>query len=145
MWSYHLRTNKHKNNTTTQTDDDGVEIVKSAFQQRIITYKVITNNFYVSVVEYMNEIMFKTVKLIEDEVEKHTCIKINLELFGLYLNPNDESHHVKSFNTPFRVICSSSNIMTDVDEMIQIIDRKADEMAERDSGNLLFYNTYINL
>lgn len=93
----------------------------------------------------MNEIMFKTVKLIEDEVEKHTCIKINLELFGLYLNPNDESHHVKSFNTPFRVICSSSNIMTDVDEMIQIIDRKADEMAERDSGNLLFYNTYINL
>lgn len=81
--------------------------------------------------------MIKTIEIIAKEVQKHSCIKINLELFGLYLNPNDGNHNIKSFNTPFRIICNNSDITITIDEMNQIVDKKADEFAEKDSGNLL--------
>lgn len=88
--------------------------------------------------------MTKTIETIEKELQKHSCIKINLELFGLYLNPNDGNHNIKSFNTPFKIICNNSDIKTNLDEMNQIVDRKADEFAEKDSGNLCNIYVYTN-
>lgn len=135
LWSSHLRTNIHKNNSFKVNDDGDVEIIKSAFKERIISYKIAANSFYINFVEFCDHILPKIMKIMKLELHKHTCIKLNMELFGLYLNPNDESHSVKSFNTPFRVICNSSELNNEVDEMVGIMDRKADELAEKDSGN----------
>lgn len=119
-----------------------MEIINSAFQQRIISYRINPTSFHLNVSDLFKEILTKITKIIEKEQQKHNMIKMNLELFGLYLNPKDETHHIKSFNTPYRVICDSSNIKTEVDEMIQIIDRKADELAEKDSGNIFLNQCY---
>lgn len=137
LWSSHLRTNSHKTNAILIKDNE-VEIIKTAFKERIISYRVASKCFHINILEYFQEILPKIVNIMKLELQKHTCIKLNMELFGLYLNPNNETHDVKSFNTPFRVICNSSELTNEIDEMIGIIDRKADELAEKDSGKLCF-------
>ena len=34
-------------------------------------------------------------KILKLELQKHTCIKFNMELFGLYLNPTTEANAIK--------------------------------------------------
>lgn len=137
FWSNHLRSNVHKNNIVIISTTNGVEIVKSAFQQRIVSYRIHSDNFHVNVVEFFNNISIKVFELIKDNVRTYTCIKLNMELFGLYFNPKTELQDIKSFNTPFKIICSGSNILSIIEEMSKMIDQKADELAERDSGNYL--------
>jgi len=122
------------------TSSSEVQIIKCAFQNRIISYKISPISFYVNVVDFFKEIMEKITSLLEYGLGQHTCIKFNLELFGVYLNPNDETCHIKSFNTPFRVLCESSSISNEVHQMIEIIDRKSDNLAEKDSGVFLNNN-----
>lgn len=134
LWASHLRTNLHKNNVKRSFNLDGVETIKSAFQQRIITYRIAATKIFINIQEFFVEIFPKIIHLMEQDLQRHTCIKLNLELFGYYFNPTNETHDVKSFNTPFQVICKSTDKQGTIDKMISIIDRKSDEMAEKDSG-----------
>ncbi|XP_030746623.1 uncharacterized protein LOC115875339 [Sitophilus oryzae] len=70
-----------------------------------------------------------------------------MELFGYYYNPSTDTHDVKSFNTPFKVICNSSATKDLIEEFVTVIDNKADEFAEKDSGWILlnFIHLEINI
>lgn len=135
-WHHHMRSNRHKNNALETTSSKEIQVINCAFQNRIISYKISPISFYVHVKDFFEEIMPKLTNLLNSGLLQHTCIKVNLELFGIYLNPNDESHHIKSFNTPYRVLCDSSDVSKEVLQMVEIIDRKSDELAEKDSGKI---------
>ncbi|XP_030760313.1 uncharacterized protein LOC115885506 [Sitophilus oryzae] len=70
-----------------------------------------------------------------------------MELFGYYYNPSTDNHDVKSFNTPFKVICNSAETKDLIEEFVTVIDNKADEFAEKDSGWILlnFVHLEINI
>ena len=134
LWSSHLRTNKHKNKATYKSLQDGVEIINSAFNKRIVTYKISPKGFVLQFKIFFQEVLTRLLLVWEEEVLKHVCVKTNIEVFGYYYNPSNDQYDVKSFNTPFKIICSSSNFKEIAEEMFQIIDTKADAFAERDSG-----------
>ncbi|XP_030763699.1 uncharacterized protein LOC115888205 [Sitophilus oryzae] len=71
-----------------------------------------------------------------------------MELFGYYFHPSTENYDIKSFNTPFKLICNSGEVKNIMENLFIIIEEKADEFAERDSGwimiNLLFLEVNIN-
>ena len=146
LWASHLRTNIHKNHGTI-TKRKGVEIVKSAFQERIISYRILADGFFINIQKFLDTILPQVISLIEEELQKHTCVKVNLELFGLYLNPTTEAKEIKSFNTTFRIFCSDLDEKI-LQEMFKVIDQKSEEFAEKDSGmyiNIFFYIIDIKL
>ncbi|XP_030762881.1 uncharacterized protein LOC115887564 [Sitophilus oryzae] len=147
LWVGHLRSNSHKNNCKT-LEEKGIQVIKSAFKERIISYRLSTEENILNVKNYFKILEQKILRVFDNQLKKHTCIKVNIELFGYYYNPSNDNHDVKSFNTPFKVICNSSATKDLVEEFLTIIDNKADEFAEKDSGwillNLLFLEININ-
>lgn len=135
LWNAHLRTNRHKANSC-QLSEDGVDIMKSAFKCRIISYKVSTPKFHVNIKSFRDEIKEKVLRVIELELTKHKLIKINFELFSLYYSQVVQSQEIKSQNTPYNIISTSTNLNDVYEDLFEIIDKKADEFAERDSGML---------
>lgn len=133
LWNSHLRTNRHKANSC-QLSEDGVDYIKSAFKCRIISYKVTTPNFNINIGTFKDEIKQKVLRVIELELTKHRLIKINFELFSLYHSPVVQSQEIKSQNTSYKIISTSTNIDDVYEDLFGVIDRKADEFAERDSG-----------
>ncbi|KAK4880581.1 hypothetical protein RN001_008727 [Aquatica leii] len=51
----HLRSNRHKINACRFIDDEGIQIIQSAFQDRLMSYKLSPSNQHVKVVDLMNE------------------------------------------------------------------------------------------
>lgn len=147
MWVGHLLSNFHKNNSK-MIEDKGVQIIKSAFKERIVSYRITTEKNILDVKQYFQHLESKIQCILDYQLNKHTCIKINMELFGYYYNPTSENYDVKSFNTPFNVICKGTETKDLMEKLIIIIDKKADEFAERDSGwallNLLYLEININ-
>ncbi|KAJ8983456.1 hypothetical protein NQ317_013331 [Molorchus minor] len=143
-WNSHLRTNIHKANSCT-IFEDGVEIMKSAFKRRIISYKITSSTFHVDIKKFRDEIKERVLKLIQMEQIKHKLIKLNFELFSFYHLPTSTTHEIKSHNTPYEIVCSSTNINETFDHLFNIIDRKADEFAERDSGWILLQILHLEV
>lgn len=142
-WSSHLRSNLHKENTSSKRED-GVDIINSAFQERIVSYRVRALEFYINIVLFLNDYTPKIIRLIKYELEKHHCIKLNLELYGFYYCGKTGLYEVKSFNTQFQIVCKSSNLEEILSQFYATIDRKADELAERESGEAyLHFNNYL--
>lgn len=137
MWVGHLLSNFHKNNSK-MIEDKGVQIIKSAFKERIVSYRITTEKNILDVKQYFKELEVKILCILDNQLTKHTCIKISMELFGYYYNPTTNNHDVKSFNTPFKVVCKSTEIKDLVEEFLMIIDNKADVFAEKDSGKRFF-------
>lgn len=135
MWVGHLRSNFHKNNSK-MIEDKGVQIIKSAFKERIMSYRITTEKNILDVKQYFKELKDKILRILDNQLTKHTCIKINVELFGYYYNPTTNNHDVKSFNSPFKVVCKSTETKDLVEEFLMIIDNKADMFAEKDSGKI---------
>ncbi|XP_030766283.1 uncharacterized protein LOC115890241 [Sitophilus oryzae] len=146
LWFGHLRSNTHKNNSKI-IEQPGVQIIKSAFKERIITYRLSMEEMILNVKNYFIKLEKKILRIFEDQLRKHTCLKINMELFGYYYNPSTDNHDVKSFNTPFKVICNSAETKDLIEEFVTVIDNKADEFAEKDSGWILlnFIHLEINI
>lgn len=87
----------------------------------------------------MQEIKNKVIQLIQTEVSKFLSVKISFELFGYYVIEEKDLHDVKSFNTKNEVVTGSTDLLQLYDNFTSILDQKAAEFQERDSGNV-FYN-----
>lgn len=135
LWNSHLKSNRHKANCC-QTFEDGVEIINSAFKRRIISYKVSSRRFHISIKNFQEEIKTKTLRLIQCELTKHISVKVSFELFSLYFSPVTTTEEIKSQNTRFQVVSQTSNLEELYENLFEIIDGKADEFAERDSGKI---------
>lgn len=86
----------------------------------------------------MNDIKNKVVELVKKEVGKLLSIKINFELYGYYVIEDKDLHDVKSFNTKNEIVTSSTNISQLYDDFTAILDQKASEFQERDSGKKFY-------
>ncbi|KAJ8954711.1 hypothetical protein NQ318_011404 [Aromia moschata] len=90
----------------------------------------------------------KVFDAINGYIQQHHALKINFELFGLYIIPEKELSDIKSFNTRNKIV----TISTDLHEMYDLFEEemvsKAAEFQERDSGwslqQVMFLEVNIN-
>lgn len=114
--------------------EDGVEVVDSAFKKRIISYRVSPVGHHISYKEFFDEVADKIKYLIREEIRKHRSIKVNLELFGLFVHQVKELREIKSFNTANKILNEGSDLNSIYDDFAGNIESKAIEFQERESG-----------
>lgn len=147
-WVGHLRSNFHKsNNSRTIKYSDGIEIVSSAFRNRIITYKIIATDQLQSarVEHFFTEIRDKLKFLIDEYITKHTCMKINFELFATFIQFKDNSQSIKSFGTKNKILCSNYDFEKLYCDTVSYLKKNIEEFEDRDSGWSFLNNLYIEV
>lgn len=137
IYTAHLKTNKHKSLSSVIYQSNNIKLIKTAFKCRIQSFKI--ENLDKS--EIIFQKFFQTTKnalkvLIEEHVKIYTTIKVNIELFGLYelkkLDVVDTD--IKSFNTKYEIISKSTDINETLNTWFEVIEAKADEFNEQNSG-----------
>lgn len=149
----HSRTKRHKLLCTQEKDSDyAVYIINSAFKCRIISYRINGSKTILDPKVYMFKIAKKLENVLKVELEIHTNIKVNVELFCTFVKTNSEDgvvRDLKSFNT--KNVCLNGGVVdfpTYFENVTSIILKKCEEFQERDSGWALekieFFEININ-
>ena len=143
--SRHLHTRKHKENCYTALEGSDVNLVRTAFKNRIVTYHVTSKNHSTDVKRYLEDVKCKVLQLIKTCFNKHPVIKVNMELFGVYLLPSSKTVEVKSFNTKYSIVTQDTNIDAFYDEYKDIILKKASDFTECGSNWALAKLLYLEV
>ncbi|VEN44960.1 unnamed protein product, partial [Callosobruchus maculatus] len=144
MFSAHLRSLKHKAHSWKPVDAS-VSMNRSAFGGKIVSYQVVSDLKTLNVEEYLHSIKLKTINLLEQQIFKHTSVKANVELFGIYILPTKEKRDVKSHSTANKVFTIASDLSKDYDDFVTKISVKSKEFAERESGWVLEQILYLEI
>lgn len=141
----HNLSHKHKSRCCSEFEKN-IQIVKTAFKNRLVSYRLFTDLHSTSVELYLEELKTKIIELIRKSLSVHAYIKLNMELFGLYILK--ETQEIKSFNSRYAKISSNTNLDKLFNEFKQVLVTKSGEFRERDSGwslsKLLFLEVNIN-
>ena len=127
-------------------------VLQSAFACRIVTYKVTASNVHINVADFMNEIKDKIMPLWERQLAKFHSMKLNLELFGLFVLESRGLEDVKSFNTTNEVVTFGTDLNHLYEHFTTILAGKIQEFCELGSGtffisllDFLVFTEYILL
>lgn len=131
---HHQRTNEHKAKCCVKLDKN-IAVIRTAFRKRIISYKITSDNFHMDLKIFMDEIRQHILQVIGVQLEIYEAVKINFELFGIYLLQTKFLSETKSFQTRYVVVTSSSDLQMLLDEAVADIEHKMEIFLERDSGN----------
>ena len=129
----HKRTLQHRTNSCIPLTD-GIEIVRSAFKYRIITYRVHSENEKLDYIIFFNEIRYKILNLLEEVLTLHRTVKVNMETFASYILPTQEISDMKSFNTPNKILDQGMDLNNVLDSFVDMMVTQTTEFQERDSG-----------
>lgn len=133
FYTNHLKSQFHKD-VAVDTKENGIKVIKSAFKNRLITFRLTVEKTYVDFDEFFNDIELNFIKTIKEEIIKHKLVKVNIEVFGLYILPTKDVYEIKSFNTRNEIVSQSTDIKELFDKFKVIIKGKAQDFEERDSG-----------
>lgn len=131
QYKYHLRTNLHKSNCLLKSEYENVDIIASAFRNRIMTYRLNPSQKveYLTVEAFLQDNKSVICKLIDTALVKNHCIKMNFELFANFILLKTNEQQLKSFNTKYETIFQS----TDIDEFYsRLIDKLKQKLSEFD-------------
>jgi hypothetical protein len=94
----HRKSAQHKNKSLKKLEEDGVHQIATAFESNVTSYRITDERTCVDLNEFIEEIREKMLNLIQENVEKHTTVKLNLELFGLYtLESSSECTEIRKY------------------------------------------------
>lgn len=144
----HKRSNEHKNKCSVVYKDKNIEIVKSSFKSRINSYRV--NNMKsdeLSIQNFLDDAISSVFMLINENLEIHSSLKVNVELFcGFMLEKNEEmKYDIKSFNTKNEIITLSSELKEIYKQWADTIVTKSEDFNERESGWHLIEILYLEV
>lgn len=128
----HLKSSSHKK--VISVVEDGVEKLQSAFKNRISSYRFSTKNQCTDIAQFLEEVKPKVISIIEKHIKTFFSLKINMELFGLYVIEEKELSDIKSFNTKNKIVTHSLSLSNMYDEFKEDIMEKASTFQEKDSG-----------
>lgn len=146
-WIGHLRSRVHKQNNSSQLISDGVEIVGSAFRSRIISYRITAceSDNQVSLDAFLNSICIKIKHLLDEALNKHTCLKVNFELFGIFVLFKNGLQEMKSFHTKNYIIYTYYDFNSIFSTVVNSLKKKIEEFQERDSGWAFLSNSHLEI
>jgi hypothetical protein len=127
---------------------DGVEIIATAFKNRISTYRIKPKKIHINLKGFMSEIKIKVIDLVLEHLKTFTAIKVQFEVFGSYVITEKELKDIKSFNTKYKIVTNATDLEELVNSFMEIMDQKMQDFQERDSGwaleSILFLEVNIN-
>lgn len=137
-WVGHLRSKAHKDKCvlSQHLDIDGVDILSSAFWSRIASYRItaVSSNEQRSVTDFLQLNNYKLKFLIDESLRKHTCVKVNFELYATFRTFKYDEHEIKSFCSRNFNIFYNYNFDTISNEITNIMNKKIEKFEGRDSG-----------
>lgn len=110
----HKKSNLHKSNCLIKTQFDNVQVIASAFKNRIRSYRLnpISDDVHLTPDQFLNSISKSVFELIKISLDKHTALKINFELFVSYTQPKNNEKSLKSFNTRYFPIFQNTDTLS---------------------------------
>ncbi|CAH1107474.1 unnamed protein product [Psylliodes chrysocephalus] len=128
---------------------NGVTKLSHAFKNRIASYRFSsTNSNKLNYIDFLNHIKPNVINKISEYQQLHTCLKVNMEVFGIYVKPDKEMSDIKSMNTANKIITATSNLDEMYDEFKEEIFCQANDFQERDSNwslqEIMFLDVNIN-
>lgn len=135
-YKYHLRTNLHKRNCILKTELENVDIIATAFKNRIITYKVnpFQNRINLTPEEFMCDIEKVVKTLITKSLEKHKSLKINFEMFANFVLPKSDWNQIKSFNSKYEAVFCNTDLNDMYSNISNTLKDKLSEFEHSESG-----------
>jgi hypothetical protein len=94
---------------------------------------------------YLKDLKCKVIHLVRKWLNIYSLIKVNIELFGIYLLPTSEKQEVKTFNTKYNIISTNTDLGVFFNEYQDIILKKASDFAESGSNWALAKILYLEL
>ncbi|XP_047039598.1 uncharacterized protein LOC124644335 isoform X1 [Helicoverpa zea] len=143
-WVGHLRSNDHKNKNISHFCE-GVEIIHSAFRNRIASYRITDSFENCSLESFLNNIQDKIQMLIDMSLKEHTCLKVNFEYFALFLLVKNESQEMKSFCTKNFSLYQNYDYVTLISQVENTLKKKIEEFQDRDSGWTLLSSSHLEI
>lgn len=146
-WIGHLRSNLHKTNELVIDTNDGVHIIHSAFQSRIVTYRIVVpegEELYSTSLFFMN-IKNKVKSLLDQSLQKHTCIKVNFEFYANFIMMSNDNQDIKSFATQNIPLHFNYDFNKYFSEIENILIKKMESFQQRDSGWSFLNNCHIDI
>lgn len=147
-WIGHLRSKAHKENNinTVENYDENIQIVSSAFRNRIATYRVIANERDLGSLDaFFCSIRSKLKTLLNKCLGKHVCFKINLEFFAKFILFKNNTEELKSFLTKNVVLYKNYNFDQYFSEVLTTIKDKIESFEHRDSGWSFLHNSHLEI
>lgn len=146
QWSGHLRSNAHKNNSIAPFNSN-VKIIKSSFKGRIVSYRIIATEELVHKLpeSFLNKIRDQVKDLIDQSLKRHTSVKVNFELFLIFLLFKNDHQETKSFATKNFIINFNYDFDTIFKLVISLLLKRIEEFQERDSGWTFLNNSYFEV
>lgn len=126
LFNSHLKTNEHKSKSCVECESN-ISVIKTAFKNRIISFKIDNDNLKMDIVTFLEHIKDKVCEIIMKQVEIYHSIKTNIELFCTYVLPTRGDREIKSFNTKFQEITLSSNVPTIYNSFSSRINTRSEE------------------
>ncbi|XP_048488462.1 uncharacterized protein LOC125491183 isoform X1 [Plutella xylostella] len=145
-WIGHLRSTLHKNIAAISVCD-GVEMINSAFKSRIATYRITATSEFEqnSVDNFFDSIRAKIKDLFDKCLQLHTCIKVNIELFSLFLMFKNDCQEIKSFGTKNQILYLNYDFDSKYLNLVNEVKKKIEEFQERDSGWTFLSNSHLEI
>lgn len=116
--------------------DVGIERLNSAFKCRICTYRFSAQELTVDHQAFFNNVKPKVFSILNEYLRYFRIIKINWELYSLYVKPETETSDTKSFNTRNLVVTQADDLDEAFNDLKCQVIRKSGNFQEKDSGML---------
>lgn len=135
----HLKSTTHKNKIIAESgSEESIQIIKSAFKTRIVSYRIQNfNEKHSDIIDFFGSVKDKILFVIQNERLKHTTVKINICLFASYikqkLDQNTELSDI-SFNTKNFVIDQTTDLEDLYTKVVEVIKTQSEEFYEKGSG-----------
>lgn len=131
----HFRTNLHKKNCLLSSQFNNVNIIATAFRERITSYRINPTELSCDGLEQFISSNESTItELINLSLIKHRALKINFELFAYFMLPTSEEKQLKSFNTKFVAVFQNADLKDLYSKSREIFSQKMTEFQHCESG-----------
>lgn len=143
-WTGHLRSSNHKNNNISHFCE-GVQLIHSAFRNRIASYRIVDSSENCSIDSCLNNIRDKIKTLINTSLIKHTSLKVNFEYFALFLMIKNDSQEMKSFTTKNFTLHQNYEFDSLMSQVRNTLAKKIEEFQDRDSGWTFLNSSHLEI
>lgn len=132
----HKRTNIHKSNCLIKSNFENINIIATAFKNRIITYRLNSSQKH----EYLTPELFlddkrnDVIKIIKLSLLKNICIKVNFELFAYFVLVHTSEQQLKSFNTKYEIVYNNTDFNDIYFKLRDTCKNKLSEFEHCESG-----------
>ncbi|XP_045777884.1 uncharacterized protein LOC123875870 [Maniola jurtina] len=133
-YQYHLRTNLHKSNCLLNTKYNNIEVISTAFKNRIISYKLSPFEEYLTPESFLIDNEKYVIKIINNSLKRFQSVKLNFELFVFFYLSKTGEKQLKSFNTKYSIISKGTDVHELYLKTINTFEKKISEFQHRESG-----------